>query len=79
MSNPHYPAGGTVYLAEFRIGERVFLALADERKPGLVTGIHFRPGAVTYSVSWGDASETGHYDFELTREFVPDYGADGDG
>ena len=61
--------------AEFGLGERVFLRMAEERQRGLVTGVMVVPGSLTYRVSWGDGRDTNHYAFELTREHEPDYGA----
>jgi hypothetical protein len=57
----------------FDFGQTVYLACRDERMPGKVTGYFVRPGTVAYAVTWGSGAESTHYDFELSREFVPDY------
>lgn len=64
-----------LFEGDFDIGERVFHRCAIGRIPGLVTGVHFIPGSVKYHVSWGDNTETMHYALELSREYVPDFGA----
>lgn len=66
----------SLFEGAFAIGAMVFLRLRPERKPGLVTAVTFRPSGALYGVSWDDGRETGHYDFELSREFEPDYGQD---
>lgn len=58
----------------YTFGDVVYLKIADEPRPGVVTGIiTFNPGNVVYSVTWPGAV-SGHYDFELTGEYVPNYG-----
>ncbi|MFZ4600517.1 MAG: hypothetical protein ACOYNN_17890 [Terrimicrobiaceae bacterium] len=53
---------------KFTFGERVRHRASDEDdKPGIVTGIMFRPWGVTYEVSWGPHGESSHYDIELER------------
>jgi hypothetical protein len=52
----------------------VFLRLATERVAGMITAVTLRPGSAVYDVSWPDTSTTCHYDFELTTEYVPDFG-----
>lgn len=55
------------------LGDIVYLRVATERSPGMITGILIRPTGKSYWVSWCDATETLHYDIELTSEFVPEY------
>lgn len=59
--------------AEFGIGDVVYLKLARERLPGFVTAIQIDMAAVRYRASWGDYSDTWHFGFELSRDYVPDY------
>lgn len=60
---------------KFEFGDIVFLRVRVERFPGMITGIIVRPvGGFLYQVAWGDKTETNHFEVELTREFVPDYG-----
>jgi len=55
-------------LVKFQLGETVYLVLSTE-KPGMVTGILFRPNGVSYLVTWADGiEEKYHFDIELTRE-----------
>ncbi len=51
-------------------GSTVFHRGAEGRKPGFVTRVEFRVNDVTYCVAWGDHSETWHYGFELSAEYV---------
>lgn len=60
----------------FRFGETVYHRCHHERRPGLVTGFILRPSGLLISVSWGDRSETDHFDYELVSEYEPDYTAD---
>lgn len=50
------------------IGGSVYLRTRPERLEGVVTGLFVRPGHIKYIVAWGDASETDHFDFELSEE-----------
>ncbi len=53
----------------FQIGDTVFHRVGPDRsEPGLVSGINFRPGHVTYLVTWGPEQETVYYAFELSNE-----------
>ena len=61
------------HYVKFYIGDTVYLRLNREEYRGMVTGYNIRPNGVTYLVSWEDASDTCHYDLELTTEFIPDY------
>lgn len=60
-------------LIEHGLGDTVYLRNDTEQREGFVTGIHLRGTGYTYSVSWGDRSETHHYPFELStdKEFSP--------
>jgi hypothetical protein len=58
----------------FDFGDVVYLRMAGERRPGMVTGYLVNPMLVLmYRVAWGDATETMHYEIELTGEYVPDF------
>jgi hypothetical protein len=39
----------------------------------MVTGVNIRPGGLHYGVTWGSGSESWHYEYELTPEFVADF------
>jgi hypothetical protein len=59
--------------AKFWFGDIVFLKVAQDRNPGMVTGVILRGNnSTTYEVTW-DGGVTLHYDMELTTEFVPDW------
>ena len=60
----------------FAIGQTVYLLMAKENRPGMVTSYMVTPKEVLYNVSWGNATDTRHYDIELTTEYTPDYSAD---
>lgn len=51
----------------FALGTRVYLKLNAE-DAGIITGIIIRVNGVLYFVSWGDRSETTHYEMELQTE-----------
>ena len=51
--------------SSYKIGQTVYMKVGDQI--GLVTGILLEPGAEKYRVSWDDASEGYHYEFELTE------------
>lgn len=75
MSVQGEPGGDLrIYVAEFNLGETVYLRVAGERRPGIITCISFYPGSELYQISWGDRSDSRHYALELTREYVPDFG-----
>jgi hypothetical protein len=57
----------TAYL----IGDIVYLRVATERSPGMVTGILQRPSHIQYLVTWETCEETHHFACELTDEFEP--------
>lgn len=65
--------GRTVRLRH-AIGDTVYHRLADERRPGLVTGYIVRPGGCLYYVTWRSRHESGHYEMELADEYAPDFG-----
>ena len=57
---------------KYQLGDRVKHKVSDEDdSAGIVTGITFRPGGVTYEVSWGPHSESTHYDIELEQAPEP--------
>lgn len=51
---------------EFQLGDEV-AHRTDTDDVGIVTGITFRPGTVTYEVTWGCHSESTHYGIELQK------------
>lgn len=57
----------------YDLGAIVYLRIKDERQPGMVTGFTVRQNAVIYLVSWPDGNERGHYEMELSSEFVPNF------
>ena len=55
-------------------GDTVYLRVNEDKKKGMVVGIHLRPGSQTsYSVCWAGGTETCHYEMELTSEYIPEY------
>lgn len=63
----------TVYV-KFDLEDTVYLKLAEERQPGMVTGWLVSPGGILYDVSWPcGGHSTRHYDIELTDTFLPQY------
>ena len=52
---------------KFNHGDVVYLKVKPD-EAGMVTGILFRPQSICYYVTWGNSSETTHYDVELTKE-----------
>jgi hypothetical protein len=66
--------------SKFAFEELLYLRTAKERRPGMVIKIFFmpdqRPGQALYEISWGNATNSIHFECELTREFVPDFNAD---
>jgi hypothetical protein len=62
-----------VFYAKHWIGDVVFLRLRGERQPGMVTQVAIRLTGVLYGVTWGNGTESYHYDIELSLEYVPDY------
>ena len=52
---------------QFSIGQSVYLVADAAKRQGYIRGVTFRSGGYTYLVCWGyNASETYHYEFELT-------------
>lgn len=52
--------------AGFGIFDRVRHVAQIEGKPGIVTGVQFREGAIVYLVTWGPTGgEAGHFAAEL--------------
>lgn len=60
---------------DFRVGETAYHRAAVEKKPGVVTCILLFEREVMYRLSWGDGRCSDHFNFELSREFTPDYTA----
>lgn len=58
---------------EFDFGDIVFLRVNEERKPGMVTRITLTKTGITYAVTWQGGSETWHFGYELTGEYLPSY------
>lgn len=52
----------------FRLQEKVYLVNDPDQLAGFVTGLIFRVGGFTYEVSWGDRTESTHFDFELSQD-----------
>ena len=57
----------------FWLGDIVYLKVRAERKPGFVTCVSVHPTGTRYWVTFEDG-ESDHYEFELSSEYVPDYG-----
>jgi hypothetical protein len=55
----------------FPIECEVYLKARPETLVGYVTGFLVRPSLIVYLVGWGDATESNHFDFELTEEKPP--------
>lgn len=51
----------------FNLGQIAHLKVNREEQ-AMVTGITYRPGSIIYHLTWSDASETSHYEIELTTE-----------
>jgi hypothetical protein len=50
----------------FQIGDVVHRKASTEERPGMVTGIMFRPAGFTYAITWeGSDEESHHYEIEL--------------
>ena len=62
--------------AEFPIGSTVFLRSRVETLPGMVTGLFVRPTGLMYLVGWGDATESSHFEFELSADGFDDESGD---
>jgi hypothetical protein len=54
---------------KFNLKETVYLKTDPDQLPRIVTGILIRPSHVVYYLISG-IEETGHYDFEITKEKV---------
>lgn len=67
------------FIADFLLGETVYLKVARSKRPGVITRLCVNPdGSVTYSISWGTDPDTAHYACELSRGFERDW-SDADG
>ena len=58
--------------SRFRIGDIVYLKVDGDPNRGMVTGIMIRQSGLCYYVSWL-ATESCHFDCELTAEYVPNF------
>ncbi len=65
-----------VIMTQYAIADIVYLRVRSERIRGMVTGIVARPCSVLFYVTWGNGTETAHYEIELSSEYVPDYNED---
>ena len=61
------------YESPYPIGQVVYLRCRDEAIRGMITRIQFSPNGLSFSVCWGNASETWHYPMELSTEYVPKF------
>jgi hypothetical protein len=61
--------------SEYTLGQTVYLKIAMERIPGMVTSVTENiDGSVIYGVTWGTGNEGRYYAAELAEEYVPDLG-----
>ena len=61
-------------ITQFWVGDVVYLRTSQEKQAGMITAVHVRQRNAFYGVTWGDSkTESCHYDFELTAEFIPDF------
>jgi hypothetical protein len=59
---------------EYGLREKVYLRLREDRTPGFISGVVIKTDGVSYFVSWPDTrTETLHYEFELCRNFDPEW------
>lgn len=61
--------------AAYWISDLVYLRTRNERLSGMVTGVNIRPSGVLYAVTWGNGSETYHWEFELSDSYIPEWEA----
>ena len=54
---------------DYRIGQTVYLKARQEKLPGCVVGFLARPLGVCYLIGWGDATESAHWDCELSETY----------
>lgn len=59
----------------YQLRDIVYLRVCDEKERGMVTGIVTRENGVTYLVSWPNREETSHFAFELSSEYIPQFGS----
>ena len=55
-------------------GDVVFHRIKEEKVRGMITGINLKPVGATFLVMWADGKELWHFDFELTNEYLPEFG-----
>lgn len=59
-------------LTPFWLGDVVYLKIAQDRNPGMITGVLVRPNGVIYEAQFEDHVQM-HFDIELTETFVPSF------
>lgn len=65
---------------KYWLGDLVYQRIVEDKRPGIITGIGINgTGGVFYEITWPNAVETPHFDYELTSVFIPDYAQDDDG
>jgi len=58
----------------YTFGDVVYLRVRGEQVRGMVTQITLRSGSSPlYGVTWGSGTESWHYEYELSTEFLPWY------
>lgn len=61
----------TTIHSRYGFGDIVYLRVRQDKNCGMVTGLHVRQTGVSYSVTWEDGVERGHFECELSSEFTP--------
>lgn len=61
---------------EFWLTQTVFLRLAADREPGMVTGYQIGPFGIMYEISWPCTRVSRHWACEITDHYIPDYARD---
>ncbi len=71
--NDETPLQTRTIQSRYWLGDIVFLRVADEREPGMITGCKFAPhGGLIHCVTF-KARDSWHYECELTPTFVPNF------
>lgn len=73
MSEPHADVKARCFVAEFGLGEVVYLRVRNERLRGMILSVTFLPSGTYYRVSWANGTEGSHYPMELTREWEAEF------
>lgn len=61
--------------SKYWFGDIVYLRVNDDCKPGMITRVTLNAaGSLLYLITWRGGTETGHFECELSGEYVPDYG-----